>query len=98
MTTAKEFVKAGVTGQTFREISEKFGKSFNAVCEEDPVMGNYALAFAWFREREHLQVQPAFDKAMTLTNAGIESLFEDTTAPGVSAMADFVSPPPATTP
>lgn len=98
MSTAEEFVKSGITGQTFREITEKFGKSFNAVAQEDPVMANYAVAFGWFREREHLQVQAAFDKAMTLTTAAIEELFEDTKAPGVVAVADFASPPPTTTP
>ena len=98
MTTAAEFVKAGITGQTFREISEKFGKPFNQVASDDPVMANYALAFAWFREREHLPVPAAFDKAMTLTTSGVESLFEDTTVPGVEAMADFDSPPLTTTP
>lgn len=97
MTTAAEFVKAGITGQTFREISDKFGKPFNAVAQDDQVMGNYALAFAWFREREHLPVQPAFDKAMTLTVAQIEQLFEDSTAEA-RAVVDFASQPPATTP
>lgn len=98
MTTASEFLKAGITGQTFREISQKFGKNFNAVAAEDPVMANYALAFAWFREREHLQVQDAFDKAMTLTTVAVEALFEDAKAPGVQAVADFDSPQPMTTP
>lgn len=97
MTTATEFVKSGITGQTFKEIAEKFGKNFNAVAQDDPVMGNYALAFAWFREREHLQVQPAYDKAMTLTTAAVEALFEDVT-PEVSAAADFASPLHTTTP
>lgn len=98
MTTAAEFARAGITGQTFREISEKFGKPFNAVAEEDPVMANYAIAFAWYREREHLQVQAAFDKALTLTTEGVEGLFEDASVPGVEAVADFDSPPPTTTP
>jgi len=98
MTTAAEFAKSGITGQTFREITEKFGKAFNAVAQEDPVMANYALAFAWFREREHLPVQPAFDKAMTLTTAGVESLFEDSKVEGVQAVVDFDSPPPTTMP
>ena len=97
MSTAEEFIKAGITGQTFREIAEKFGKPFNRVAEEDPVMGNYAIAFAWFREREKLPVQPAYDKAMTLTTAQVEGLFEDASVPGVQAVVDFDSPPPKTT-
>lgn len=98
MTTAMEFVKAGITGQTFREISEKFGKPFNTVASDDPVMGNYALAFAWFKEREHLTVQAAYDKAMTLTTSAVEALFENGKDPKVEAAADFVSQPPMTTP
>lgn len=98
MATAAEFVKSKVTGQTFREISEKFGKPFNRVAEEDPVMANYAIAFAWFRETDHLQVQEAFDKAMSLSTSQIEGLFDDAKDPGVKANADFVSPPPTTTP
>lgn len=98
MTTAAEFVKAGITGQTFREITEKFGKPFNRVAEEDPVMANYALAFAWFREREHLAVPAAYDKAMTLTTGAVENLFEDGSMPGVQAVADFDSQPSTTTP
>jgi hypothetical protein len=98
MTTAAEFAKAGITGQTFREIAEQFGKPFNRIGEEDPVMGNYALAFAWFRERDHLPVPEAFDKAMTLTTANVEGLFEDSSSAVVKAAVDFASPPPATTP
>ena len=98
MTTAAEFVKSGVTGQTFREITEKFGKPFNAVAQEDPVMANYALAFAWYREREHLPVPAAYDKALTLTTEQVEQLFEDPAVPGVKAAADFGSPPPTMTP
>src|SRR5690348_11161238 len=98
MTTAAEFVKGGITGQTFREITEKFGRPFNRVAEEDPVMANYAIAFAWYREREKLPVPAAFDKAMTLTTGQVEALFEDPTVPGVQAAVDFVSPPPTTTP
>lgn len=98
MSTAAEFARSGITGQTFREITEKFGKPFNRIGEDDPVMGNYAIAFAWYREREHLPVQAAFDKAMTLTTAGVEALFEDPTVPGVQAVVDFDSPPPTTTP
>ena len=98
MTTAGEFARAGVTGQTFREITEKFGKPFNQIGQDDPVMGNYAIAFAWFREREHLPVPAAFDKAMTLTTAQVEELFEDSSAPEVQAVVDFDSPPPTTTP
>lgn len=97
MTTAAEFVKAGVTGQTFREIIEKFGKPFNTVAVEDAVMANYALAFAWFREKEHLPVPDAYDKAMTLTTAAIEALFQSPTA-AVKAEVDFASQPPTTTP
>lgn len=98
MTTAQEFVKSGVTGQTFREITDKFGKPFNMVAQEDAVMANFALAFAWYREREHLPVPAAFDKAMTLTTEQVEKLFEDSKAPGVQAGVDFVSPPLTTTP
>ena len=98
MATAAEFAKSGVTGQTFREITEKFGKPFNRIGEDDPVMGNYAIAFAWFREREHLPVPAAFDKAMTLTTSQVEALFEDPSLPGVQAVADFASQPPTTTP
>ena len=98
MATAAEFAKSGVTGQTFREITEKFGKPFNAVATEDAAMGNYAIAFAWFREREHLLVQAAFDKAMTLSIDQVVKLFEDSSASGVQAAADFVSPPPTMTP
>ena len=98
MTAAEEFIKAGITGQTFREITEKFGKPFNQVAEDDPVMGNYAIAFAWFREREHLPVPAAYEKAMSLTNADVEALFEDPTTPEVKAVVDFASPPPMTTP
>lgn len=98
MATAKEFVRAGITGQTFREIAEKFGKPFNSVAQEDPVMGNYAIAFAWYREKEHLPVPESYDKAMTLTTAQVEGLFEDIKDPKVKAVADFVSPPPTTTP
>jgi hypothetical protein len=98
MTTAIEFAKGGITGQTFREITEKFGKPFNRIGEDDPVMGNYALAFAWFREREHLALPAAYDKAMTLTTDGVLALFEDVDVPEVKAAADFVSPPLTTTP
>jgi hypothetical protein len=98
MSTAAEFVKAGITGQTFREIVEKFGKPFNTVAQDDPVMGNYAIAFAWFREREHLPVTEAFDKAMTLTTAAVEALFENPSSPGLKAVVDFGSQPPTTTP
>jgi hypothetical protein len=98
MSTAEEFVKSGVTGQTFREITEKFGKPFGRVAEEDPVMANYAVAFAWLREREHLPVQVAYDKAMTFTTTAIEALFDDTSTPEVKALADFDSPPRTTTP
>lgn len=98
MTTAGEFAKSGITGQTFREIQEKFGKPFNAVAQEDQVMANFAIAFAWFREREHLPVQAAYDKAMTLTTNGVESLFEDAEVPEVKVAVDFASPPPTTTP
>lgn len=98
MTTAAEFAKSGITGQTFREITEKFGKPFNTVAQDDPVMANYAIGFAWFRDHEHMQVQPAYDKVMTLTTAEVEALFEDSTKPGVQAAVDFASPPPTTTP
>lgn len=97
MSTAAEFVKSGITGLTFREIAERFGKPFNAVAEADPVMANYAIAFAWFREREKLPAQEAFDKAMSLSTAQVEALFEDAT-PEVQAMSDFDSPPPKMTP
>lgn len=98
MTTAAEFVKGGITGQTFREITEKFGKPWNQVAEGDPVMANVALGFAWYREREHLPVPEAYDKAMKLTIADVELLFEDVKVPGVAAMADFDSLPSTTTP
>jgi hypothetical protein len=98
MTTAAEFVKAGITGQTFREITEKFGKPWNQVAEGDPVMANVAIGFAWYREREHLTVPEAYDKAMKLTIADVELLFEDVKVPGVAALADFASTPPSTTP
>lgn len=98
MTTSTEFVKAGITGHTLREITEKFGKPWSRIAEEDPLMANYGLAFAWFREREQLPVEAAYDKAMKLTSQAISDLFEDEKKPGVKAAADFVSPPPATTP
>lgn len=98
MTTAAEFAKAGITGNTFREIAEKFGKPFNTVAQEDSAMANFALAFAWFREREHLPLPAAYDKAMGLTTAEVIALFEDGDAPTVKAAADFASPPPTTTP
>lgn len=98
MTTAAEFAKAGITGQTFREITEKFGKPFNTVAQDDPVMANYAIGFAWFREREHLSVPAAYDKAMGLTTAQVEALFENADAPTVAAAVDFVSQPPTTMP
>lgn len=98
MTTSAEFVKSGITGQTFREITEKFGSPLANIGDKDPVMALFALGFAWIREREHLQVQAAYDKAMTMTPGGIEALFEPDTKPGVKAQSDFVSPPPTTTP
>lgn len=98
MTTAAEFVKSGVTGQTFQEIIEKFGKNFNALAEDDQVMANFAIGFAWYREREHLPVPEAFEKAMKLTTAAVEALFDDPKVPGVQAVSDFVSPPPTTKP
>lgn len=88
MTTAGEFARAGITGQTFREMAEKFGKPFNQLGESDPVMGNYALAFAWMREREHLPVPAAYEKALGLTTAQVEALFEKPTAE-VNAVVDF---------
>jgi len=97
MSTSDEFLKGGITGQTFREITEKFGRPFNRIAEEDEVSANYALAFAWFREREHLPVQAAFDKAHTLTIDGVVELFEEN-KPEVAAVVDFASPPPTTTP
>jgi hypothetical protein len=98
MTTAAEFAKTRITGQTFREITEKFGKPFNRIGEDDPVMGNYAIAFAWYREEKHLPVQEAFDEALKLTTSQVEGLFEDAGAPGVKAVADFESQPHTTTP
>jgi hypothetical protein len=98
MTTGEEFVKAGITGQTFKEINEKFGKTFNQLATDDPAMANFAMGFAWFREREHLPVPAAYEKAMSLTNADVEALFEDPTTPEVKAVVDFASPPPMTTP
>lgn len=98
MTTAEEFMKSGITGQTWREISEKFGRPFNELAASDPVMGNYALAFAWIREREKLPIPAAYDKTMTLTTSQVEGLFDDASVPEVKAAADFVSPPPTTMP
>lgn len=97
MTTAGEFAKSGITGQTFREITEKFGKPFNAIAQEDPTMANFSIAFAWFREREHLPVPAAFEKAMTLTTSQVEALFEEPTAE-VKSVVDFGSPQPTTMP
>lgn len=97
MTTSEEFLKGGITGQTFREITEKFGRPFNRIAEEDAVSANYALAFAWFREKEHLPVQAAFEKAHTLTIDGVVALFEVKT-PEVAALVDFASPQPMTMP
>ena len=98
MTTSKEFLKAGVTGQTFREITEKFGRNFNRLSEEDELMANYALGFAWLREREHLPVPEAYTKALGLTIGQIMDYFEDPEIPEVAVNADFVSQPPTTTP
>jgi hypothetical protein len=98
MTTLKEFTRSGITGQTFREITEKFGKPFNALGESDAVMSTYAVAYAWIREREHLPVPDAFNKAMTWTIDQIEGVFEDGTDPEVKKEEDFASPPHTTTP
>lgn len=98
MATAKEFAKSGITGQTFKEITDKFGQNFNALAESDKTMANFALAFAWFRDREHLPVPEAYAKALGLTTSQVVALFEDHEKPGVEAAADFVSPPPTTTP
>lgn len=97
MTTAKEFARAGITGQTFREIQEKFGKSWNELGQSGDIMTNYALAFAWFRDREHLPVPAAYDKAMQLTTDGVNALFDDGDDVDVQKHADFVSPPSTTT-
>lgn len=96
MTTTQEFVRGGITGQTFREITEKFGKPFKALGEADAVMSVYALGFAWFREREHMPVPAAYDKALSLPLEQIEQLFAD--GAGEDAASDFGSPPPTTTP
>lgn len=98
MTTANEFLNNGITGQTFREIIEKFGKPYNTIAQDDQIMANYAVAFAWYRGKEHLPVQEAFDKAFTLTISEVVALFEDSTVPKVKAVADFDSPPPTTMP
>lgn len=98
MATAQEFINSGITGQTFREIREKFGHPFNELARQDEVMYNYAIAFAWYRNREHLPVPESFDKAMGLTNLEVVALFEDDTQPGVKAQVDFVSQPSTTTP
>jgi len=95
MTTGMECMKSGVTGQTYREIIEKFGNNINRISEQDEVSANYAIAFAWFREREHLPVQAAYEKSMSLTITQIEALFEEPT-PEVQAAVDFVSPPSTT--
>lgn len=98
MTTAAEFARSGITGQTFREITEKFGKPFNSIGRDDPVMGNYAVAFAWFRDREHLPVEDAYSKAMSFTTAQIEELFEDPDRLDVRVDVDFDSTPPTAMP
>lgn len=98
MVTAQEFVKTGMTGHTFREIREKFGQSFDRIPDDDKLMTNYALAFAWVRVREQLPIDAAYDKALNMTTAQIEALFEDSSDPLVKAQSDFVSQPPATTP
>lgn len=98
MTTAAEFARTGITGQTFREIREKFGASFNDLGNTDQVMSNYALAFAWMREREHLPVAAAYDKALGLTIQQVVDLFEDGDDPEVRRVADFESPASTTTP
>jgi hypothetical protein len=99
MTTAAEFSTAGITGQTFREIPEKFGMTWNELGQTDKIMANYALAFAFFRDREHLKVQDAYDKAMTLTIKQIEALFDDEPeTPEEKAVVDFAAPPSTTTP
>lgn len=98
MTTISEFVKSGITGQTFREIREKFGQALDRIGDEDKVMSLYAIGFAWFREREHLPMPAAYDKAMSYNVEQIETLFEDERNPDVKAAADFVSQPTTTTP
>lgn len=98
MTTISEFVKSGVTGQTFREIREKFGQPLDRIGDEDRVMSLYAIGFAWFRERDHLPASAAYEKAMSFNVEQIEALFEDEKDADVKAAADFVSPPPTTTP
>lgn len=98
MTTAAEFVKSGITGHTFREIREKFGAPFERLSDEDKVMTNYALAFAWVRENEQLPVEAAHDKALKMHMSEIEALFEDDGDPKVKAAADFVSQPSTTMP
>jgi hypothetical protein len=96
--TPEEFTKTRITGQTFREISEKFGKAFNDLGQGDPIMANYAIAFAWFREMEHLPVPEAYSNAMALTTAAVEGLFEDRSDATVQAVSDFVSRPLETMP
>lgn len=98
MATAQEFINSGITGQTFREIKDKFGESFNDLATQDKVMYNYAIAFAWCRNRDHLPVPEAWDRSMGMTNTEIAALFEDESEPEVKAAADFVSTPPTTTP
>lgn len=97
MTTASEFVKGGITGQTFREITEKFGKPLDQIPAEDKMMSLFAMGFAWFREREHLSVPDAYSKAMGCTPEQISDLFEPETKK-TKAEADFDSQPPTTTP
>lgn len=96
MTTLAEFMKGGITGQTFREITEKFGKPLNALAEADAVMSMYATGFAWFREREHLPVPAAYEKAMGWTVDQIEALFE--VGAEAETQADFGLPSHTTTP
>lgn len=98
MTTSQEFIKAGITGQTFREIREKFGRPLKELGAEDAIMSTYALGFAWFREREHLPVQSAYDKAMGYSIEAIEDLFEDDSDPQIQTAVDFASQPPTTKP
>jgi hypothetical protein len=97
MTTAQEFIQSGITGQTFREIQDKFGSPFNSLMIDDPVMGNYALGFAHFRDREHLSVPEAWERVMKLSTAAVAALFEEPT-PEAKAASDFASQPPTTTP
>ena len=61
---------SGVTGQTHKEIKEKFGFSFNDLVKAEDLMANFALAFAWFRETDHMPVPAAYGTMIRTGRAG----------------------------